>query len=53
MLGRLPLSLVRSARLLPTSKLVVAMHPVMVAFGSMLAAFGFDPKPYEASKIVP
>ncbi|MBW7972429.1 glycosyltransferase family 2 protein [Bradyrhizobium sp. BR 10289] len=52
MLGRLPLSLVRAARLLPTSKAVVAVHPVMVAFGSALAAFGFDPKPYAASKIV-
>lgn len=51
MLGRLPLSLVRSARLLTTSKAVVAMHPVMVAVGSALAAFGFDPKPYKASKI--
>jgi GT2 family glycosyltransferase len=52
MLGRLPLSLVRSARLLATSKAVVAMHPALVALGSMLAAFGFAPKPYEASKIV-
>ena len=52
MVGRLPLSLVRAARLLPTAKAVVAMHPVMVAVGSVLAAFGFDPKPYEASKIV-
>ena len=52
MLGRLPLSLLRAVRLLPTSKTVVAMHPVMVAVGSALAAFGFDPKPYEASKIV-
>jgi hypothetical protein len=51
MLGRLPLSLVRSARLLVTSKAVVAMHPALVALGSMLAAFGFAPKPYEASKI--
>ncbi|MCJ9704363.1 MULTISPECIES: glycosyltransferase family 2 protein [unclassified Bradyrhizobium] len=52
MLGRLPLSLVRSARMLATSKAVVAMHPALVALGSMLAAFGFAPKPYEASKIV-
>ncbi|MGY8708493.1 glycosyltransferase family 2 protein [Bradyrhizobium sp. 18BD] len=52
MLGRLPLSLLRAARLLPTSKAVVAMHPALVAIGSMLAAFGFAPKPYEASKIV-
>ncbi|MFT4118416.1 glycosyltransferase family 2 protein [Bradyrhizobium sp.] len=51
-LGRLPLSLVRAARLLTTSKAVVAMHPVMVALGAALAAFGLEPKPYEASKIV-
>lgn len=51
-LGRLPLSLPRSARLLTSSKAVVAMHPVLMAVGSMLAAFGYDPKPYEASKIV-
>jgi len=48
----LPLSLVRAARLLATSRAVVAMHPVMVALGAALAAVGFDPKPYEASKIV-
>jgi len=52
MLGRLPLSLIRAARLLATSKAVVAMHPVMVALGSLLAALGIEPKPYEASKIV-
>lgn len=52
MLGRLPLSLFRTARLLTTAKAVVAMHPVMVAFGAALAAFGVEPKPYEASKIV-
>lgn len=51
-LGRLPLSLVRSARLLTTSKAVMALHPMLVAVGSTLAAFGFDPKPYKASKIV-
>lgn len=51
-LGRLPLSLVRSVRLLTSSRAVVAMHPVMIAFGAALAAFGFEPKPYEASKIV-
>nr|AAC04823.1 UDP-hexose transferase [Bradyrhizobium japonicum] len=38
--------------LLATSKAVVAMHPVMVALGSLLAALGIEPKPYEASKIV-
>ena len=52
MLGRLPLSLVRTAALLTSSKAVVAMHPMMVAFGAALAAFGVEPKPYEASKIV-
>lgn len=50
--GMVPLSLLRTARLLATSKAVVAMHPMMVACGSALAACGFDPKPYEASKIV-
>ncbi|MBR0740278.1 glycosyltransferase family 2 protein [Bradyrhizobium liaoningense] len=52
MVGRLPLSLVRAVGLLTSSKAVVAMHPVMVALGSVLAAFGIEPKPYEASKIV-
>jgi glycosyltransferase involved in cell wall biosynthesis len=52
MLGRLPLSLVRAAHLLATSKAVVAMHPVLVALGAALAAAGVEPKPYEASKIV-
>jgi GT2 family glycosyltransferase len=52
MLGRLPLSLVRAARLLPTSKAVVAMHPMMVALGSALAALGIEQRPYEASRIV-
>ncbi|MEY9126237.1 glycosyltransferase family 2 protein [Bradyrhizobium yuanmingense] len=51
MLGRLPLSLLRAAALLPSSKAVVAMHPVMVASGAALAALGLEPKPYEASKI--
>ncbi|MGY8668082.1 glycosyltransferase [Bradyrhizobium sp. UFLA05-109] len=52
MLGRLPLSLVRAARLSFTSKAVVAMHPVMVALGCALAAFGIEQRPYEATKIV-
>ena len=51
-LGRLPLALLRSVRLLTSSRAVVAMHPLLVAVGSALAAFGFDPKPYQASKIV-
>ncbi|MBR0776277.1 glycosyltransferase family 2 protein [Bradyrhizobium diazoefficiens] len=52
MLGRLPLAAVRSARLLAASRAVVAMHPVLVALGAALAAFGIEPKPYEASRIV-
>jgi GT2 family glycosyltransferase len=52
MLGRLPFALVRSARLLTTSRAVVAMHPVLVALGAALSAFGVEPKPYEASRIV-
>jgi GT2 family glycosyltransferase len=53
MLAILPLSLFRAARLvLSERKAVVAMHPMAVALGSWLAAAGFEPKPYEASKIV-
>src|SRR6478752_4516670 len=44
MLGRLPVALVRTARLSMTSRAVVAMHPVLVALGSALAAFGIEPK---------
>ncbi len=51
MLGRLPLSLIRTARLLPTTKTIVAMHPMLVALGSLLAAFGIEQRPYEASRI--
>ena len=28
------------------------MHPMTVAIGSALAAFGIEPQPYKASKIV-
>jgi glycosyltransferase involved in cell wall biosynthesis len=52
MIARLPLSLFRAARLLTTSRAIIAMHPVMVAVGYALAASGIEPKPYEASKIV-
>jgi GT2 family glycosyltransferase len=52
MLAILPLSLLRAGRLVLTErKPVVAMHPMAVAVGSWLAAAGFEPKPYEASKI--
>ena len=34
-------------------KAVIALHPVIVAIGTALAAFGVDPQPYKASKIAP
>jgi GT2 family glycosyltransferase len=53
MLAILPLSLFRAGRLVVSErKAVVAMHPMAVAVGSWLAAAGFEPKPYEASKFV-
>jgi GT2 family glycosyltransferase len=53
MLAILPLSLFRAGRLVFSErKAVVAMHPMAVAVGSWLAAVGFEPKPYEASKII-
>jgi hypothetical protein len=29
----------------------IAMHPMSVAIGSVLAAIGIEPEPYKASKI--
>jgi GT2 family glycosyltransferase len=54
MYGMLPFSLFRAGRLfLIEHKAVVAMHPMIVAVGSVLATVGIEPQPYEASKIVP
>jgi GT2 family glycosyltransferase len=54
MLAILPLSLFRAARLYLTEhRAVIALHPVIVAVGTALAAFGVDPQPYKASKIAP
>jgi GT2 family glycosyltransferase len=54
MLTILPLSLFRAARLYVTEqRAVIALHPVIVAVGTALAAFGVDPQPYKASKIAP
>jgi hypothetical protein len=48
-----PFSLFRAARLvLREHKAVIAMHPMTVAVGSVLATVGIEPRPYEASKIV-
>jgi GT2 family glycosyltransferase len=53
MLAMLPLSLLRAGRLVLTEhKAVIAMHPMTVAVGSVLAALGIEPQPYKASKIV-
>lgn len=50
-LGRLPLSLVRTARLTLTEKAVIALHPLALAIGGVLAAIGIELQPYKASKI--
>jgi GT2 family glycosyltransferase len=53
MFGLLPFSLFRAARILfREHKAVVAMHPMIVAVGSVLATVGIEPQPYAASKIV-
>jgi GT2 family glycosyltransferase len=50
----LPFSLFRAGRLvLSKHKAVVAMHPMTVAAGSVLATIGIEPQPYQASNIVP
>jgi GT2 family glycosyltransferase len=51
MLARLPLSLVRTARLMLTEKAVIALHPAAVAVGGACAAVGIELEPYKASKI--
>jgi GT2 family glycosyltransferase len=52
MFGMLPFSLFRAARLAAVEhKMIVAMHPMIVAVGSALATVGIEPQPYEASKI--
>jgi GT2 family glycosyltransferase len=53
MLAKLPLSLLRACWLVLTEhKATIAMHPMIVAVGSLLAAVGIEPQPYKASKIV-
>jgi GT2 family glycosyltransferase len=52
MLGLLPLSLFRALWLgLAERTALIALHPVIVAAGSALAAIGVEPQPYKASKI--
>jgi GT2 family glycosyltransferase len=53
LMAALPLSLVHAARAVLTEReRTIAMHPMTVAVGSALAAFGIEPQPYKASKIV-
>jgi GT2 family glycosyltransferase len=53
LLAALPLSLVYAGRAaLIERERTIAMHPVNVAIGSVLAAFGIEPQQYKASKIV-
>jgi GT2 family glycosyltransferase len=52
-LALMPLSLVRAGRLALTEhKVLIALHPMIVAAGGALAVLGIEPKPYKASKIV-
>jgi GT2 family glycosyltransferase len=53
MLALMPQSLFLAGRLmLRERKALIALHPIMVAAGSALAAVGIEPQPYKASKIV-
>lgn len=53
MVAMLPLSLLRAGRLVLTEhKAIIALHPITVAVGSVLASIGIEPQPYKASKIV-
>lgn len=52
-LAMLPLSLFRAGRLALTGhKALIALHPMTVAVGGVLAAIGIEPHQYKASKIV-
>ncbi len=53
-LALMPLSLVRAARLAATErKALIALHPIIVAIGGVLAVVGIEPHQYKASKIKP
>ena len=53
MLALMPQSMFLAGRLLLRErKALIALHPIMVAAGSALAAVGIEPQPYKASKIV-
>ncbi|WP_436213107.1 glycosyltransferase family 2 protein [Bradyrhizobium sp. LjRoot220] len=52
LLAAFPLSFLHAARAALTERdRIIAMHPMTVAIGSVLAAIGIEPQPYKASKI--
>lgn len=52
MLALVPQSVLLAVRLfLREHKVLIALHPIIVAAGSALAAIGIEPQPYKASKI--
>ena len=51
-LALLPLSVLRAVRLFLTEhRALIALHPMIVAAGGVLAAIGIEPQPYRAHKI--
>lgn len=53
-LALMPLSVFRAVRLVMTEhKVLIALHPVIVAAGGALAVFGIEPRQYKASNIAP
>jgi GT2 family glycosyltransferase len=53
-LALMPLALIRAAGLVATErKTLIALHPINVAIGGVLAVIGIEPQPYKASKIKP
>ena len=54
LLAALPLSVVYAVQAVLTErKATIAVHPMTVALGSLLAAVGIEPQPYKATKITP
>ena len=53
-LALMPLSLLRAARLAAIEhRALIALHPIIVAIGGVLAVIGIEPHQYKASKIKP
>jgi GT2 family glycosyltransferase len=53
-LALMPLSLLRAARLAAAeNRVLIALHPIIVAIGGALAVIGIEPHQYKASKIKP